>query len=273
MQTRSAASWPRQPLAQRPYRYVWLALAAVAALLLSTVTFAGSSAFAENGCPPGFIIDFSGLPAGTILREQYAAYGVHITAVANGDHPDAAIVFDSNGSSSHDPDMEVGVGNISILARNLKDENADGLVDFPDENNFGGVQIFTFDRPVSVASFMFIDKDHGSADKAIAYGASDDVIKTVPIPSAGNGSVQTIHVDAENVHRLEIVYRDSGGLTGITIGCAPPATTTPTPSPTPQIVVASATPTPTPTVLDALLPPVLPSRLPATGGGPRLAVP
>jgi hypothetical protein len=226
----------------------------------------------QNGCAPGFVLDFSGLPAGTVLGEQYASYGVHISAVANGDGPPAAIVFDSNASGSNDPDLEVGIGNISILARDLKDENGDGLVDVPDENNSGGAQIFTFDQAVHVESFVFIDKDHGTPDKAVAYDASNDVIKTVPIPLGANGSVQTINVDADNVRRLEIVYRDSGGLTGIVINC-PAATTTPTPSPTPrpsstptpQILTATNPPTQTPAVLEVVLPPVLPIRLPATG--------
>jgi hypothetical protein len=226
-----------------------------------------NSPVGQNGCAPGFVLDFSSLPAGTILGEQYTAYGVHISAVANGDHPHAAIVFDSNGSGSNDPDLEVDAGNISILARNLKDENKDGLVDRPDENNYGGIQIFAFDQPVHVGSFLFIDKDHGTPDKAIAYDESNAVITTVPIPLAGNGSVQTINVDAENVRRLEIVYRDSAGLTGIVINC-PAATLTPTPSPTPtpRILTVTEAPTQTPAVLEVLLPPVLPIRLPATGG-------
>jgi hypothetical protein len=225
---------------------------------------------AQNACPPGFILDFSGLPAGTILGEQYASHGVHISAVANGDHPHAAIVFDTNASGSNDPDLEVDISNISVLARDLEDENSDGLVDFPDENNSGGVQIFSFDQPVHVESFVFIDKDHGVPDKAIAYDASNDVITTVQIPVGSNASVQTISVDADNVRRLEVVYRDSGGLTGIIVNC-PAATPTPTPSPTPspQILTATDPPTQTPAVLEVVLPPTLPSRLPATGGHPR----
>ena len=226
----------------------------------------GDSPDAQNGCAPGFVLDFSGLPAGTILGEQYASYGVHLSVLANGDHPPAAIVFDSNASGSNDPDLEVDIGNISILARDVKDENGDGLVDFPDENNSGGAQIFTFDQPVHVESFVFIDKDHGTPDEATAYDASNHEIKTVPIPVGANGSVQTINVDADNVRRLEIVYRDSGGLTGIVINC-PAATPTPTPSPTPTPPPLSIqiTPTQTPTVLSVVLPPVLPARLPATG--------
>ena len=59
-------------------------------------------------CPPGSFLDFAGLPAGTILGEQYAAQGVHISAVANQDFPDALIVFDSNSTdTSLDFDLRV----------------------------------------------------------------------------------------------------------------------------------------------------------------------
>jgi len=84
------------------------------------------------------------------------------------------------------------------------------------------------------------------------------VITEAPIPLAGDGSVQTINVDADNVSRLEIVYRDSGALTGIQVGCSatpppspsPSATPSPTPSPTP-----SATPGPTPTATSVTIQP------------------
>src|SRR5574341_111784 len=92
-------------------------------------------------CPDGFVVDFAGLAAGTILGEQYAAHGLHIAAVANGGDgfPDAAIVFDSNSTDTNlDADLRVGIGNIALLANNLNDGNGDGLVDRPDENNSVG---------------------------------------------------------------------------------------------------------------------------------------
>jgi hypothetical protein len=206
------------------------------------------------------VIDFAGLPAGTVLGEQYSGLGVHISSVANGaGSPNAAIVFDSNAPPTHDPDLAVTVGNIAILAKDLDDvkppPSGDGLVDNPDENNSGGKQVYAFDDPVHIGSFLFIDKDHGTPDSAVAYDASNNVITEAPIPLAGNGSVQTINVDADNVGRLEIVYRDSGALTGIEVGCSAPPTPSPTPlatsSPTPP-----ATPGPTPTATAVLILPV-----------------
>jgi len=202
---------------------LWLAGGLALVLVLAIVSFASAAprdaAAGVNGqCTSDFVIDFAGLPHGTILSEQYAAQGVHISAVGtNG--PDAAIVFDSDLPPTHDPDLAVDVGNIAILARNLDGSGSDGIVDDPDENNSGGKQVYSFDQPVSIGSFLFIDKDHGTPDKAIAYNASNDVIKQVPIPVSTDGSVQEINVNADNVSRLEIVYRDSGGLTGIEVDC------------------------------------------------------
>src|SRR3989304_4724926 len=106
--------------------------------LFTMVTGPGSrgAGAVDGSCPGPFTIDFAGLAAGTILGEQYAAQGVHISGVANGGFPDALIVFDTNAPPTHDPDLAVGIGNIAVLAKDLTDSNGDGLVDDPDENNF-----------------------------------------------------------------------------------------------------------------------------------------
>jgi len=256
-----------QPQAQAAFRaslflrLAMLTTAAVAGLFLAdsgTSLAANDSSHSTRGgsaptsvslegteCPSSFVIDFAGLPRGSVLGEQYAAVGVHIFAVANGaGYPNAAIVFDSNAPPTHDPDLAVDVGNIAILAKNLDDANNDGLVDDPDENNFGGRQIFVFDQPVRVGSFLFIDKDHGVPDRAVAYDSSGKVIMEAAIPLAGNGSVQSIAINADGVRRLEIVYRDSGGLTGVEFGCQAPLVPSPTPTPAPT---SAPGPTPGPT--------------------------
>ena len=172
--------------------------------------------------PPSSRSISTDLPAGTILSEQYAGFGVHISAVANGGHPDALIVFDSNAPPTHDPDLAVDIGNIAVLAENVDDNNGDGLVDDPDENNFGGRVTFSFDQDVRIGSFLFVDHDHQPADHAAAYDASGNLITKVMIPVAGNGSVQSIAVNADGVRRFELVYRDSAGFTGIEVECEQP---------------------------------------------------
>jgi hypothetical protein len=213
-----------------------MVMAAAALVVFSPQRDAGAA-----DCPAQFTLDFSGLPAGTTLSEQYADLGVHISAQANGDHPDALIVFDTNAPPTHDPDLAVDIGNIAVLAENVRDANGDGLVDDPDENNFGGTVTFTFDQDVSIGSFVFVDHDHQPADFAAAYDASGNLITKVLIPIAGNGSVQTIDVNVDGVRRFELVYRDSAGFTGIEVECQQPGGT-----PTATPVGGGATPTATP---------------------------
>ena len=231
------------------------AVAGVLAIgLLAVLAGPGPRGAGAQSCPAQLTIDFAGLPAGTIIGEQYAGSGVHISGVANHGGPDALIVFDSNSTDTDlDADLRVGIGNIAIFANNLDDANGDGLVDRPDENNYGGRASFAFDQDVSIGSFKFVDKDHEPDDSAVAYDSAGNVVKQVAISPAGNGSVQTIAVDADGVRRFEVVYGDSGGFTGIEVDCGqssptPAATAVGTPSPTaPPETPTPAANTPSPT--------------------------
>src|SRR4029450_7845076 len=117
-----------------------LAAVVLASLLTLILTFGPPKAFAlsETGagkaapvwashpagvdCATGCILDFGGLPAGTILAEQYASLGVHISGDTNRvDLPDTVVVFDSDASGSNDPDLEVGVGNIGMCGTKVRD--------------------------------------------------------------------------------------------------------------------------------------------------------
>jgi hypothetical protein len=246
----------------------------VCALFVALIALAASAAprDANAACSGPFTIDFAGLPAGTIIGEQYADFGVHISGVANEGFPDALIVFDTNAPPTHDPDLAVDVGNIAIFAKNLTDQNGDGLVDDPDENNFGGTATFNFDQAVTIGSLLWIDKDASHPNFIVAYDAAGQVLVSVPVPQGANASVQSIEVNADGVRRLELVYQESGGFTGIEVVCEQ-ATPTPAPTapPTPVVAAATATPAPvvaadpsvqqTPVVLAA-------ASLPASGGAP-----
>ena len=284
-------------------KYWWaIGAGALAIALLALVTSPASrDAAAQAQCP--FTIDFAGLPAGTILGEQYASAGVHISGEGRLGTPDALIVFDTNDSNTqtHDPDLAVDIGNIAIFAKNLTDVNpADGLVDDPDENDVGGIATFIFDHDVSIGSIKWIDKDHVADNFVIAYNAAGEAIVSVPVPLGANSSVQTIPINADGVRRLVFDYQESGGFTGIEVDCeqstpTPTAAATPTPTaaptstpaptdtpaPTPSPTVAAGTPTPgpspspSPTVAAAVAPPqggtsvsAGPGALPAGGGTP-----
>ena len=164
-------------------------------------------------------VNFSGLSHGTILAEQYANQGVHLSASANNDRPDTTIVFDSGMSGTPDPDLEVGIGNLSIIPKNITDADANGLVDIPNDSAYGGTQVYEFDHDRDVLSFVFVDKDGGSSGVATAYNAQNVVVGSAAIPNLGDGSVQTVTLNAHNVRRLEVTYPDSGGMTDLSLSC------------------------------------------------------
>lgn len=186
------------------------------------ITAPGSAGAQVAPCEP-LVLDFAGLPAGTLLNEQYAADGIHISAIANEGRPNQLIVFDSNASGTPDPDLEAGIGNLAIIPENVNDTNGDGLVDVPSDSIRGGKQIYTFDHDRVVNSFVIVDIDHGvqSSQQASAFDGNGNLIVKVPILIGADGNVQTVNVNATGVRRLEITYRDSAGVTAIELGCPP----------------------------------------------------
>ena len=246
----TSARWPYPPLAPRNVHSTTPALtlglgAILFAAVLSGPLFGVPRALSLNPagqCQPT-VLNFAGLPHGTVLGEQFASAGIHISGDAiQSSQPDALVVFDSN--THHRPDtgdIEVGIGNLAVIPNTIIDANGDGLVDDFRDSFAGGTQIYTFDQDVTIKSFIIVDKDSRSAGTATAFAAGGGVVAMVSIPNAGNGSVQTIDLNASGVRRLEIFYNDSGGVTAIDLECPP----TPTPSPT-GTPSATGTPTPTP---------------------------
>src|SRR3990172_133685 len=85
--------------------------------------------------PPGqcqsIVLNFAGLPHGTILGEQFASAGIHISGDAiQASQPDALVLFDSNTPHRpHTGDIEVGIDNLAVIPNTVVDGNGDGLVD------------------------------------------------------------------------------------------------------------------------------------------------
>lgn len=193
------------------------------ALVSATLVAVAPAASADAGTCEPVVVDFAGLPHGTILENQLASHGIHMSAVANEGRPNELVVFNSNLSGTPDPDLEADLGNLAIIPEDVTDANADGLVDRPSDSIRGGTQIYTFATERTVNSFVIVDIDHGvpSSHYATAYDGAGNVIKTVPIVIGADGNVQTVHVNAEGVRRLTITYRDSAGVTDIDLGCPP----------------------------------------------------
>ena len=155
-------------------------------------------------CHGGELILFEGLPHGTILAEQYSARGVHISAEAPDGRPDAVVVFDSGASGTSDPNLEIGIGNLAVIAE-----------DVPGNGYGGGTQVYTFDRDREVLYVVFVDVDTLSLQEVKTFDADGAEIATVPILAGGDSSVQTLELGTQGVRRLEITYRDSGALAEI----------------------------------------------------------
>jgi len=181
-------------------------------------------------CVPVFA-DFTTLPHGSKLgpiNNALAPSGIELSATANSGGDSTLVVFDGDiPSAPQDPDLQVGNGlHILIIPETgtLQDTNpADGFVDAPDDSANGGTIFVRMNTPFFLKSFVFVDHENNPAE-ARAYDAKfgGNLIKTVPIPLAGDKSIQTVVMNAANVQRLEVQYKDSGGITNIDLRCAPP---------------------------------------------------
>lgn len=165
-------------------------------------------------------LNFGDFPPGTILNEQYAAYGIHISGNAFGTYPDQVVIYNADGNGP-DPDLQTASGHLAIFPENVTDADGNGTVDVPNDQGRGGLLTITFDYDRTVTSFLFVDKENNNPGTATAYDANNNLITSVAIPNAGNGSLQTIVMNATGVRKIVFDYRDSGGLTDILLDCNP----------------------------------------------------
>ena len=166
--------------------------------------------------------------------------GVTVSAVANthsGGGENAVMIFDGDTlggfgeGTTPDPDLRADADcpncagkHIAVIAENIVGGNG-GVVTDPDDNAIGGIQTWVFDKPWFVSTFDFVDYDRSYDGEARAYDNPEcdgTPVATAAIsrdPNGGNGSVQTIALNANNVRCLEFEYRDSGGVTNIHLKC------------------------------------------------------
>ena len=154
-------------------------------------------------CDGEELLSFEGVPHGSILTEQYAVAGVHISAEAPNDGPRAVVVFDSASSGTSYPGLEIGIGNLAVIA------------DASDSGYGGGTQVYTFDQDREVLYVVYVDVEALSLQEIETFGAGGAEIANFPILAGGDGSVQTFELGTQGVRRLAITYRDSGAISEI----------------------------------------------------------
>ncbi len=120
-----------------------------------------------------YTIDFNGLPAGTVLDDEYAALGVQFSAI-NSD-TNTLTLYDSTGTGGDDPDLEgppnstweggnidpnTNMGNLMIIADDTTDTSPnDGLIDDPNDDAQGGSIVMEFDQDLLWFGFSNVDSD------------------------------------------------------------------------------------------------------------------
>ena len=213
----------------------------------------------DDEAPACTTIPFDDLPAGTIVTDQFASVGIIISAENNKKgHPDAAIIFNSASPTGGDFDLgtpnedfggpgigkggEEGqpgenntpLGNLLIIAEDIKDKKPkDGLVDDPDDESKGGSIQFEFDTLSTIESVTLVDidsKEKGGSVMIMTTESGETV--TIPIPTLGDNSVQTIPIDQENVIDFKIELVSSGAIAEVNY-CPG---TEPIPEPGPTII-------------------------------------
>ncbi len=148
------------------------------------------------------------LSAGTVLYDQWAAWGIKIST--NRPNANPAMVFDSSNPTGGDDDL-ASPDQAKIL---IISEDADSSD--PDDNARGGTLIFGFDRATSIAELGVLDIDPRETTKIRLYDARGKLIKTVSATGRGDNRQQAIDISADNVSRMEIDLDRSGAVTHVT---------------------------------------------------------
>jgi hypothetical protein len=179
-------------------------------------------------CVPTFA-DFKTLKHGTkktAINAALASSGISISADGN-NGIDEVIIFDADKTGTPDPDLQVKNGlHLLIMPETgtFQDSNNDGYIDNPNDSAKGGTIFVRMQVPVFLKSFVLVDHENDPTATAKAYDAEfgGNLIKSVTLPITGDGKFTTVNMNAANVKRLEVTYKDSGGITNIDIRCEPP---------------------------------------------------
>lgn len=193
------------------------------------------------------VVDFEGIPPGTIVSSVYSGYGVSGDAVdgeigVNGLNPNlgagvnAAMIFDATCSpggtpadcSGGDDDLfNPGLGNGLIISEDLDSSDPD------DADVVGAVFEFIFlnwgPGTVTVESLDLQDVEVEETEEAkiqlFADGLDDTLIGEIPIPDIGDGNWQTLPINFSGVGSIRIDLQGSGMVDNIRISTEPTAVT------------------------------------------------
>lgn len=170
--------------------------------------------------------DDSVMVAGKILASEWADMGMFVEARnARPAGPDLPILFDSGNPSGEDLDLmtpnpsavgnDTPLGMLLIIAEDDVDvAPPDGLVDDPDDEQYGGSLFFDFESKAAICAVTLVDVDEVMGAELRFYRDGDLVVpdETIHVLSLGDGSVQRIEFYEPDVDRFEVFFYGSGGV-------------------------------------------------------------
>ncbi|MDX1547322.1 MAG: T9SS type A sorting domain-containing protein [Rhodothermales bacterium] len=186
-------------------------------------------------CPPA-LIDFEGLPAGTVFKSTIAGddtnlqhvAGVHIYAFAGdtGGNPRRAMIFDTANPTGGDTDLQTpgtGTGNTTprgnVLIISEDNDESD-----PDDNASGGYLVFYYDKEVTVESVGLLDIDGGETGTITVYDSGGNQIGgALGATPLGNNSYEEVTVNRNGVRWLAVQFSGSGAVAEVNTACDPTA--------------------------------------------------
>jgi hypothetical protein len=183
---------------------------------------------------------------GQFIDEEYADWGVHITA-RNYSRPfDAAITFDTLKPTGGDTDLRTdskryGLNNdrergmVLILAENIKDNNKDGYVDKPDDegNRPAGYFDFMFDYRVNAGGLVMLDIDNYHEPGSVQFFLDGSLLsQSFNFVALGDNSIQALDWSGFEYDKMRINLGGSGAVAEVTAN--------PIPEPVTVVLVAGA---------------------------------
>jgi hypothetical protein len=192
------------------------------------------------------VVDFEGLPAGTIVSSLSSGAGISGPLVGSvgvlgftpGIGSNTSVIFDSSDPSGEDDDLgtanenfggpgistdgslsnDTPLGNILILAEDLVDTSpADGLVDDPDDTFFSGATT-TFDfsgvngAVVKVLDMTVLDVENNEGGAFVQVSGPTLPAVVIPILSTGDNGAATVVINAAGVDTMIVSFNGSGAI-------------------------------------------------------------
>ncbi len=160
------------------------------------------------------------MKAGQFIDNEFVPWGVKISA-HNFSGPNSAIIFDSHNPTGGDNDLRTAgygpgntkpLGNLLIIAENVRDANGDGYVDNPDDEGDqpSGWVKFEYDQELKSGYIRLVDiEENGGTLKFYRDGS---LVKTMNIMAKGDNSVQMMNWDGFVYDTMQVSLAGSGAL-------------------------------------------------------------